>query len=118
MYVRLPEAPAWLLAYARSTNGTGAGEAQPVERVPPGGMHEYLAGHAVRLARTGQRDVDVVEAMLCAAFEAKKVPGAAYAGGRKDTRRLAEWAVESEIAGARARPRGPMTTQHLRKWVV
>ena len=96
---RLPETPGWMVAYAKSTNGTGAGEAPTVERVPPGGMHEYLADLAVRLARSGVRDVEVADAQLCAAFEAKKVPGAAYAGGRQDTRRLAEWTVQSEIAG-------------------
>jgi hypothetical protein len=61
-------------------------------------MHEYLPDLAVRLARAGQRDVAVVEAQLVAAFDTKRVPGARYAGGRGDTRRLAEWAVETEIA--------------------
>jgi hypothetical protein len=95
----LPRAPGWLLKLGeRSGTGAGEGEAPVVEHVPPGGMHEYLADLAVRLARAGQRDVAVVEAQLVAAFDTKRVPGARYAGGRGDTRRLAEWAVETEIA--------------------
>lgn len=81
-----------------SSNGAGAGEGPTLESVPPGGMHEYLTDLAVRLARAGQRDVAVLEAALVAAFEAKRVPGAVYAGSLSDTQRLAKWAVESEIA--------------------
>jgi hypothetical protein len=78
--------------------GAGAGDAPPVEHVAPGSMYTYLLDRAVRLARAGERDADVIERALVAAFELKRVPGAAYGGDTRDTRRLAEWAVTSEIA--------------------
>ena len=79
-------------------SSAGAGDAPAVEQVAPGAMYEYLKERALRLARAGEQDVDVVEGALLAAFELKRVPDTAYSGGARDTRRLAEWAVTSEIA--------------------
>ena len=40
-------------------------------------MYEYLLDRAIRLARAGEGDPDVIEAALVAMFEAKRFPGAA-----------------------------------------
>jgi hypothetical protein len=92
---RLPAVPDDV-AGSRTTAGSGQGE--PRETVPPGGMYDYLLDRATRLARAGERDVDVIERALVAAFEVKRVPGTSYNGDRRDTRRIAEWAARSEIA--------------------
>jgi hypothetical protein len=77
----------------------GAGAAPAVEHVAPGDMYQYLLDLAVRLARAGEQDVDVIERALLAAFELKRIPGKTYGGDAHDTRRLAEFAANSEIAG-------------------
>ena len=79
-------------------SGTGAGEAQEREHVPPGAMYQYLVDLAVRLARAGEHDVDVVAHALVAAFELKREPGKTYNGDARDTHRIAEWSVKSAIA--------------------
>ncbi len=92
----LPHLPDGLIP---ERSGAGAGDAEGCERVPPGSMYQYLVDRAVRLARAGERDVDVVAKALCAAFELKRDPGKTYNGTAADTRRISEWAVQSEIAG-------------------
>ena len=91
----LPHLPDGLVSERSSV---GAGESQKREHVGPGSMYDYLVDRAVRLARAGEGDVDVVEQALLAAFELKREPGKAYSGDTRDTRRIAEWAVTSEIA--------------------
>lgn len=92
----LPALPSDLIPRQAKTAGSGQAEAR--EHVPPGAMYDYLLDTAVRLARAGQRDVDVIAATLTATFEAKRAPGAAYNGSARDTRRIAEFAAGSDIA--------------------
>ncbi len=85
----------------RGRRTAGCGMAPLREQVPPGQMYEFLLDRAIRLARAGEADPDVIEAALIAMFAAKRIPGASYGdpvAGRRDTRRLAEWAAGSEIA--------------------
>ena len=91
----LPQLPDGLLPERSSA---GAGEAQEREHVPPGAMYDYLLDLAVRLARAGERDVDVIEQALLAGFALKREPDKVYNGDARDTRRIAEWAVRSTIA--------------------
>lgn len=91
----LPALPAGLVL---ERSGAGAREAPAVKRVAPGAMYDYLLDKAVRLARAGERDADVIERALAAAFELKRVPGVVYGGSARDTERLAQWAATSEIA--------------------
>jgi hypothetical protein len=96
---KLPPVPGFI---ARNSQTAGRGEAPTREQVPPTQMYAYLLDRATRLARAGEADPDVIEAALVAAFETKRIPDRSYgdvAAGRRDTRRLAEWAVNSEIAG-------------------
>ena len=64
-------------------------------------MYAFLLDRAVRLARAGEADPDIIEMALVAMFDAKRIPGTTYGdpeAGRRDTRRMAEWAAGSEIA--------------------
>jgi hypothetical protein len=88
---------------ARLGKGAGKGQSEPREHIEPGAMYDYLLDKATRLARAGERDVDVIEKALVAAFELKRAPGARYGGDARDTRRIAEWAASSEIAGRECR---------------
>jgi Bifunctional DNA primase/polymerase, N-terminal/AAA domain len=92
---RLPTVPDGVVRLGKRA---GEGDSEPREHIEPGSMYDYLLDRAVRLARAGERDADVIERALVAAFELKRVPDAAYGGNARDTRRLAEWAVKSEIA--------------------
>jgi hypothetical protein len=94
----LPELPDFLVRQAERTGTAGSGEANPRETVPPGQMYAFLLDKAIRLARAGERDADVIERALVAAFELKRVPGTAYGGNARDTRRIAEHAAGSRIA--------------------
>jgi hypothetical protein len=67
-------------------------------------MYDYLVDRAVRLARAGERDPDVIERALVAAFELKRAPGADYGGSIDDTKRIAQWAAASEIAARENSP--------------
>ena len=98
----LPELPAGLVPQGKTA---GAGQTEPREHVEPGAMYSYLLDLAVRLASAGERDADVIEQALVAAFELKRVPGSVYGGDARDTRRMAQWAVESQIAGREAKRR-------------
>jgi hypothetical protein len=93
--VPLPDVPTGLAVTRKSV---GCGDQPDVERLAPGGMHEHLTDLAVRLTRAGIVRADVIERMLICEFDAVRVPGARYAGGACDTRRIAEWAEQSEIA--------------------
>jgi hypothetical protein len=88
--------PAFIAGERKSS---GAGEALPVEHVPPGEMYEHLKDRGVRLARAGIRNVAAIERALIAEFETVRVPGVTYNGGKHDTYRIAEWAAACRIAG-------------------
>jgi putative DNA primase/helicase len=92
----LPAVPAFVNAAAGTT--WGKGEQPVVEQVEPGAMYDHLCDLATRLARAGIRNADVIERVLLVQFEAVRIPGASYGGGRRDTRRIAEWAAASRIA--------------------
>jgi hypothetical protein len=83
---------------AGDRKAAGAGEADPVEHVPPGAMYQHLVDRGVRLARAGITSVAAIERALKAEFETVKVPSAVYNGDETDTRRIAHWAAESRIA--------------------
>ena len=109
----LPTAPEFIV---KDRNPAGRGKAPSREQVPPGQMYEYLLDRAIRLARAGEADPDVIDAALLATFERKRVQGAGYgdpAAGRRDTRRLAEWAAGNEIAMREAK-RNALAGQPLR----
>jgi hypothetical protein len=96
--VALPAAP----VAEEKTQKAGCGVMPDVEQVPPGEMYPHLEDLVIRLACAGILHPDLLERMLVAEFEAVRVPGRGYgdeATGRLDTRRLAEWATESRIAG-------------------
>jgi hypothetical protein len=105
---RLPAVPRLVAAGKRTA---GAGQQAPVDTVSPGGMYVHLVDLAVRLARAGLTHADVIERVLVVEFDAVRVAGADYGAadaGRRDTRRIAEWASGSNIAerersGARSR---------------
>jgi hypothetical protein len=101
---KLPVLPDFVAGGKRTL---GAGIAPKVESIPPGGgMAEYLTDLAVRLVRAGERDPDVVTTVLLAVFEAKRsAPASAYGGSERDTRRIAKWAIDSEIATRERRSR-------------
>ena len=102
---RLPPVPTEL---TRGVTSAGAGVMPDVEQVPPGQMYDHLYDLALRYAQVGRiLNADVVERILLVQFEAVRVPGADYGDprtGRRDTRRIAEFAVTSDIA-ARERAR-------------
>ena len=79
-------------------SGAGAGEAPGSDPVLPGAMYEHLKDRAVRCVRTGMLEVEAVTRALTSEFEAVRVPGAHYNGAPRDTERIAEWAIGSEIA--------------------
>jgi hypothetical protein len=94
----LPQVPAALL---RLGHHPGRGVMPIVERVPPGCMYEHLKGLSIWCARAGIVNPRVIHNVLVSEFEEVRVPGADYGdprAGRRDTRRLAEWAAASEIA--------------------
>jgi hypothetical protein len=95
----LPPLPPGL---TRGVTSVGAGVMPDLEQVPPGQMYGHLLDLAMRYAQVGRiLNANVVERILLVQFEAVRVPGASYGDpreGRRDTRRIAEFAVRSEIA--------------------
>jgi hypothetical protein len=110
--VRADANPAW-----------GKGRQPTVEQVPPGQMYDHLGDLATRLVLARITNADVIERVLLVEFQAVRVPGADYghpADGRRDTRRIAEWAADSKLAnpgnghGRRALVLGDAGLQNLR----
>jgi hypothetical protein len=101
----LPAIPGFLAAGKKTI---GAGAAPEVESIPPkGGMHEHLADLAVRLVRAGVQSQQTITTVLLAEFEARRsAPASMYGGDERDTLRIAQWAVNSDIA---ERERGDRT---------
>ena len=92
---RLPAVPEFI---AKKRRLPAAARRRCVERGPPGQMYDYLLDKAVRLARAGEADPAVIEAALVAIFEQAR-PRRQYgdpAAGRRDTRRMAEWAADRD----------------------
>jgi putative DNA primase/helicase len=58
----LPGIPDIVARRVKDRSTAGSGKAPVRERVPPGQMYEYLLDRAVRLARAGEADPDIIEA--------------------------------------------------------
>ena len=101
---KLPAVPGFLARVAKRTGKAGTGKAKPRETVPPGSMYEYLLDKAIRLVRAGETDEAALATALDGLFEAKRDPAKTYNGGQHDTRRIAEWAAQSEIARKESEP--------------
>lgn len=87
-----------LLDQLRAIQRPGSGVAPPVELVAPGDMYEHLLDRAIRAVRAGMTDEDELNDFLAVLFEHRRVPGAQYGGGPKDTEKIAKWAADSNIA--------------------
>ena len=105
---RLPTVPPVVTRTANPS--VGAGDMPQVETIAPQeGMHEHLADLATRLARSGVLHIDVIERALLAEFEAAHDPAGDWGDprqGRAETRRIAEWAVDTRIAEREAARNG------------
>jgi Bifunctional DNA primase/polymerase, N-terminal len=96
--IPIAPAPTWLLGLLASpSNGTGCGDQRPpVERVPHGQRHPYLADFTVRLLRGGITDQRRIAAHLRTEFELSCEPLPVPTPGYFEA--WAQWATSTRMA--------------------